>query len=303
MPIHLPPLTRRQFLSRSLLAGAGAALGGWGCAPTKALASPDLWALLADTHIDANRATMARGINMADHLIAAGGQVTRAGRLSGAIIAGDCAYLRGLPGDYTTLLGLLEPMRASGLPIHLLLGNHDDRDNFRAAMRQAGLPAESPLADKHVSVLQTPRANLFLLDSLDKVNVTPGLLGESQLGWLGRELDAHADRPAIIVAHHNLELAGGKSGLQDTAALIDVLAPRKHVKAYVYGHSHVWGLTRHECGIHLVNLPPVAYVFKEGRISGWVLMALADRGATLTLRSLDGMHPDEGKTFELEWRG
>lgn len=304
MPVYLPPLSRREFLAKSILAGAGVALTG--CAPPKRASAdpdPDLWALLADTHIDANRATIARGVNMADHLMAVGGQVTRTGPHAGVIIAGDCAYLQGLAGDYATFLGLLQPMRDSGLPIHMLLGNHDNRDNFRAAIRKAGDPAESPLPDKHVALLKTPRANLFLLDSLDKVNGTPGLLGEAQLAWLAGALDANADRPAIVVGHHNLELAGGKSGLQDTAALIELLAPRKHVKAFVFGHSHVWSLSLHESGIHLINLPPVAYVFKEGRISGWAAMALRGGGATLTLRSFDGMHPDDGKTFDLEWRG
>lgn len=302
MPIYLPALTRREFLTKSILAGAGVALGA--CTRTKAAeADPDFWALLADTHIDANRATIARGANMADHLMAVGGQVTRTGRPAGAIIAGDCAYLQGLAGDYATLLDLLQPMRNSGLPIHMLLGNHDDRDNFRAALRTTGDAAASPLPDRHVALLKTPRANLFLLDSLDRVNVTPGLIGEAQLAWLSGALDANADRPAIIIAHHNLELAGGKSGLQDTPALIEILAPRKHVKAYVFGHSHVWSLAQHESGIHLLNLPPVAYVFKADRISGWVSMLLRDGGATLTLRSFDGLHPDDGKTFDLEWRG
>ncbi|MCC6354513.1 MAG: metallophosphoesterase [Verrucomicrobiae bacterium] len=301
MPIHLPRLTRREFLAKTLLVGAGASLAARLHAE-QAAANPDLWALLADTHIDANRATVARGINMADHLIAVGGQVTRSGHPAGAVIAGDCAYLRGLPGDYATLIDLLAPMRAAGLPIHLMLGNHDDRDNFIAAMRATGLPAPSPLTGKQVGLIQAPRANLFLLDSLDKVNVTPGLIGEGQLAWLTGELDAHADKPAIVIAHHNLELDGAKNGIQDTAALMDALAPRKHVKAFIFGHTHVWNLARHDSGIHLVNLPPVAYVFKEGRISGWVLMALRDGGATLTLRSFDGMHPDDGKTFDLEWR-
>ncbi|HPA18806.1 MAG TPA: metallophosphoesterase [Verrucomicrobiae bacterium] len=301
MPIHLPPLSRREFLGKAILAGAGVALTH--CTPAKRpAADSDLWALLADTHIAEDRATVARGINMTDHLIAVGGQVARADGIAGVIIAGDCAYLQGMAGDYSTVLGLLEPMRAAGLPIHLLLGNHDARDNFRAAIQKNGESADSPVADKHVALLKTPRANFFLLDSLDQTNVTPGRIGEAQLSWLAGALDANTDRPAIIIAHHHPELYGVKNGAVDTPALMDLLVPRKHVKAYVFGHTHVWGTLPHESGIHLVNLPPVAYVFKQGLISGWVSAALRDGGATLTLRSTDGMHPDEGKAFDLEWR-
>lgn len=263
---------------------------------------PDLWALLADTHIAADRATVARGINMTDHLIAVGGQVTRGGGPAGAIIAGDCAYIEGLAGDYATVIGLLEPMRKAGLPIHMLLGNHDHRENFRSALRKNGEPAESPLTDKHVAIIKSRRANFFLLDSLDQVNVTPGRIGEAQLAWLAGALDTNADKPAIVIGHHHPEIGGVKNGILDTAAILEVLVPRRHVKAYIFGHTHVWGTYEHDSGLHLINLPPVAYVFKQGLMSGWVSAALRDNGITLKLRSFDGMHPNEGHTVDLPWR-
>lgn len=300
MPIYLPPLSRREFLGKLIGAGAGAALAGC-MGAVKPETDPDLWALLADTHIAADRATVARGINMTDHLIAVGGQVIRSGP-AGVIIAGDCAYLQGLDGDYSTFFGLIEPMRAAGLPIHMLLGNHDDRENFRSALPKAGESAASPLKDKHVALIKSRRANLFLLDSLDQVNVTPGRIGEAQLKWLAGALDANADKPAIVIGHHHPELNGIKNGLIDTVAMLDVLVPRKHVKAYIFGHTHVWGTYQHDSGIHLISLPPVAYVFKQGLMSGWVSAALRDGGITLKLRSFDGMHPEDGRTVDLPWR-
>ena len=67
MPIHLPPISRREFFARSLLAAAGLAL-----APSLLAASrrvdANSWALLADTHIAGDQARIARGINMAGHL-------------------------------------------------------------------------------------------------------------------------------------------------------------------------------------------------------------------------------------------
>jgi Icc protein len=301
MPIHLPPISRRGFLVRSLLAGAGAALAPRLVAAGKP-ANPHAWALLADTHIDANPGRSARGVIMADHLKSvATGLAALAERPSGVLINGDCAYLDGQPGDYATLTSLLEPVRGAGIPVTLTLGNHDHRENFRSGVAE-GKTARRPLADKHVAVVRSPRVNWFFLDSLDKVNVTPGLLGSDQLAWLVDALDKHADRPAIVCAHHNLADGESKGVLNDTEALLAVLAPRRHVKAYVFGHTHNWRVLEHDSGIHLVNLPPVAYVFRPERPSGWIHATVEPGGLRLKLHALDQTHPEHGAVKELTWR-
>jgi hypothetical protein len=56
-------------------------------------------------------------------------------------------------------------------------------------------------------------------------------------------------------------------------------------------------------GLHLVNLPAVAYVFMKGKQpSAWVDCILASDGMALELRSLDPAHPAHGKKTELKWR-
>jgi hypothetical protein len=62
MPIHLPPLSRRNFLKRSLVAGAGLLLAPSLFAARKRT-DPHTWAMLADTHIAANPAELGRGVN------------------------------------------------------------------------------------------------------------------------------------------------------------------------------------------------------------------------------------------------
>jgi len=74
----------------------------------------------------------------------------------------------------------------------------------------------------------------------------------------------------------------------------DLLAPRKQVKALIFGHTHHWDLQQKE-GLHLINLPAVSYPFKAGDPAGWVDLHLAEQGATLELRSLDPAHPAHGK--------
>ena len=55
-------------------------------------------------------------------------------------------------------------------------------------------------------------------------------------------------------------------------------------------------------GIYQVNLPPVAYVFRQGSPSGWVDVRLTAGGASLCLQCLDKSHPKHGETIDLTWR-
>jgi 3',5'-cyclic AMP phosphodiesterase CpdA len=301
MPIHLPPINRRRFLAGSLAAGAGLLL------PRPLLADqpvdPNCFMLLADPHIPPGRDQVCRGIKPGRALEQVGREIlARDVRPAGAIIAGDCACLQGTPGDYAMLRTLLAPLRQAGMPIHLALGNHDQREHFLAAFPDAKpSPADGLPPNKLVSVLETPHANWFLLDSLEKTNVSLGLLGKAQLAWLSKALDARPNKPALILAHHNPEPLLNIHGLTDTAALFEVLAPRKQVKAFFFGHTHQWSLGRIG-GIHLVNLPPVAWLFDPASPRGFVAADLHREGVTLVLHAIDDRHPKHGEKIELNWR-
>ena len=69
----------------------------------------------------------------------------------------------------------------------------------------------------------------------------------------------------------------------------------------VFGHTHNWNI-KQEAGIHLINLPPTAYVFREGRPSGWVAARVGEDGLTLKLHALDKQHKQHGETHELKYR-
>jgi 3',5'-cyclic AMP phosphodiesterase CpdA len=159
------------------------------------------------------------------------------------------------------------------------------------------------VADHQVSLLRSSRANWFVLDSLEKTLATPGLIGEAQLDWLAHALDDNKRKPALVVVHHNLNDNSGKpGGLKDGDKLLEIIRPRKHVKALLYGHSHYWEVKQDSSGIHLINLPPTAYVFTEGKPNGWVHASLQSKGMQLELRCLDASHPQHGETHDLKWR-
>ncbi|HEY5909600.1 MAG TPA: metallophosphoesterase [Verrucomicrobiae bacterium] len=301
MPIYLGPISRRRFLARSLAAGAGLMLAPELLAAGKRT-DPDCWALLSDTHLAADHALKVRGINMLDHATRVRGEVLGLPRRpAGVLITGDCAYNSGLAGDYAVLSEILLPIRADKVPVRVALGNHDDRSNFWEAFAEDKAAAH-PVADRQVALVETPRANWYILDSLEKTLSTPGLLGPEQLQWLAKALDANPKKPALVVAHHNPGLNGGNMGLKDTLLLFDVIRPRKQVKAYIYGHTHVWKVEQDPSGIHLINLPPVSYVFRETEPSGWVLATLKRKGVRLQLRCLDPSHKAQGQTVDLKWR-
>ena len=141
---------------------------------------------MADTHVCEDRNRVLLGVKPGENFAQARKQLLAGStRPAGLFIAGDCACLEGTPGDYAALLELVRPIRAAGVPLHLVLGNHDQRENFRKAMAPL-IPvaaAPSPVKGKFVSVLETPLANWFLLDSLDPKG---GILGQcSWLGWPG----------------------------------------------------------------------------------------------------------------------
>jgi 3',5'-cyclic AMP phosphodiesterase CpdA len=205
----------------------------------------------------------------------------------------------GNPGDYTVLAEEVKPLRAAGMPLYFALGNHDERKNFAAAFAEVR-QEKPPVADKCVAVVETPHANLVLLDSLLKTKFTPGELGQPQLDWLAKTLDARTDKPAVVMAHHNPDNGLG-SGLTDTKGLFDVLLPRKQVKAFVFGHTHRWQVSKKD-DLHLINLPATAWVFGEGVPQGWVEVTLAAGGVTLVLHCLDPKQAQHGEKIELKWR-
>ena len=304
MPLHLPPISRRDFLKRAAIAGVGLSL-----APSASAAlfgktrDNNFFALFSDCHVGTDVTVTSRNVNMADNLAAVSKELLAwPKRPAALVINGDLALKSGMPGEYTTFSGLIDPIRADDIDIHLSLGNHDHRENFWKAFPKEAVAQDPVVANRQVAFLPADRANWFLLDSLDVTESTPGELGAAQLDWLDKQLAGHKDKPAIIIGHHNMTHPGWTAGLKDSTALADLFVKHRHVKAYIFGHTHNWLNEQHATGVHLINLPPTGYVFTNGRPSGWVRASLATDSIELELRCIDTKHPEHAKIQQLKWR-
>ncbi len=292
-------VSRRRFLAGTFAAGAGLLVPGRLQAEQPAV-DPNRFALLSDIHLSVDRDRKARGANLAEHFLCARDAIlTLRPRPAAVFITGDCAFDGGLPGDYAVLRELAAPLRQAGLPLHLLMGNHDRQQALWQVFPEAQPRGSQLPPGKHVGVVESPQVNWFLLDSMDGPGAVAGRVGAAQLQWLARALDAQADKPALIMAHHYPE-PPEKNGLADTEALLQVLRPRKQVKGYFFGHSHRWMLKTAE-GLHFVNLPATAYVFDKKQPCAWIDAQVRPDGITLRLNALDRQHPLHGKTFDLAW--
>lgn len=296
MPIHLT--SRRQFIAQ-----LGAAVAVSSVETFAAEVDETLIAILNDTHIGAQHPASASIPTNLRNTIA---WLLALPKRPGAVIMnGDLALKDGQRGDYEHFVRLIAPLRDAGVSLHLTMGNHDDRAVFYDVLKNE--KPESPAVEsKHVGVVKLAGANLFLLDSLKATMITQGLIGDAQMEWLKKLLDQHADKPALLFAHHNPRLGGDPihfpGGLEDSEPLWKAITERKHVKAYIHGHIHHRDFFQHE-GIHILNTPATSYVAdKKTSTTGWTMLRLTPDGAQATTHTHQAEHAWNGVKVDLKWR-
>lgn len=288
-------LNRRAFLHQSLLVGGVLSLSRFPTPGVEADPSPLRLALLSDTHVSEDKLNEYRGFKPWDNLTRVVPQVVQA-KPEAVILDGDAARLSGLLGDYQRLKQALQPM-ADVAPVHIGLGNHDDRANFFKVF--AAPPAQaSPVAGKHVTVLEYPQVRVLILDSLLYVNKVAGLLGKQQRLWLEQYVRGADTRPIVLFVHHTL--GDGDGDLLDVDRLFSILATSPKVKAIFYGHSHQWNHSERE-GVHLINLPAVGYNFNDAEPVGWADAQFRAGGVQLKLHALAGNTAKDGETLDIDW--
>ncbi len=202
------------------------------------------------------------------------------------LIAGDLADL-GQKAAYESLAEILADLT---IPVHITIGNHDDRATFLEVFGP-DYASETGFIDK---VIDAKGYRVILLDSAIELGRHDGRLEQSQLDWLQARLLEAEDRPVIVVLHHHanpLRTEVDQIILQNGDELADVLNIHPDVRQVIAGHVHytstaMWKgipFTTLAGGHYSVSIPLGPPFAEMERLSGPGQMAviLADPDQTL----------------------
>ena len=142
----------------------------------------------------------------------------------------------GSADEYAHLRRLLAPLT---MPLYLIPGNHDHRDNMVAAF-----PDHAYLCQNRPFIQYAIEDFPLRILAVDSViaNASGGELCEQRLDWLKRKLDAAPDRPAIIIMHHPpfKTFIGHMDdiGLANAEGLEAIVKQHPQVERILCGHLH-----------------------------------------------------------------
>ena len=209
----------------------------------------------------------------------------------------------GRADEYTHLRELLAPL---AVPLYLIPGNHDHRENMIAAFPDhAYLTQMRPFIQYAIEDLPV---RILALDTVIPEKSGGELCGQ-RLAWLKKKLEAAPDRPTIIIMHHPpfKTFIGhmDKIGLANADALKAIVSQHPQVERILCGHLHRpiqvrWAGTlastapspAHQVALdltedapaHFVMEPPGYQLHKWDRDSGLV-------SHTAFIGEFDGPHP------------
>jgi 3',5'-cyclic AMP phosphodiesterase CpdA len=193
------------------------------------------------------------------------------------LVSGDLVE-HGSPDEYAIVREALGPL---AMPVHVLPGNHDDREALRAAFATAQPAATTPVTGRAPYRYAT-RVGALALVACDSTRPgrPDGALDDDSLEWLAQALTVASPGPAIVAMHHPPITIGmpvlDAMGIQarDRGALATLLASFPNVVRVVAGHVHMATFGR--LGSHQVSTCP----------STWRHGPALEIGATdLTMRS------------------
>ncbi len=151
------------------------------------------------------------------------------------VLTGDLTDF-GRAAEYAHLRELLAPL---GMPLYLMPGNHDDRDQLRHSFPEHAYLGSSGFVQYSVAI------GALQLVALDTVvpGASHGSLCAKRLQWLHDTLEQHRHRPVVIAMHHppfetligHMDDIGLLQGAPELEALV---ARYPNVERIICGHLH-----------------------------------------------------------------
>jgi len=151
------------------------------------------------------------------------------------VITGDLTDF-GRAAEYDHLRKLLSPLK---MPVYLMPGNHDDRNQLRISFSDHSYLGDSDFVQFSVAV---DGLQLIALDTC-KTGSSAGFLCQERLAWLATQLETHAQGPVVIAMHHppfqtligHMDAIGLLEGSQELEALV---TRYPNVERIICGHLH-----------------------------------------------------------------
>jgi 3',5'-cyclic-AMP phosphodiesterase len=152
------------------------------------------------------------------------------------IITGDLTEC-GLDTEYANFAAIIA--RTLSIPVYVIPGNHDHRENFRAGLAHLPGVCADPTFVQYA--IDDHPVRLVMLDTLVP-DASHGILTQSQLEWLDRTLAAQPSKPTLLGMHHPPFITGlphmDKIALHNQDEFRAVIARHRQVGRIVCGHHH-----------------------------------------------------------------
>ncbi len=149
------------------------------------------------------------------------------------IISGDLTD-KAEPEAYDWLRRELEILP---MPVHLMVGNHDHRQTFRASFPGAMCDAQGFVQ----GAFDTSAGRFILLDTV-KSGSSAGELCEHRMNWLTGELSRAHDKPAWLFMHHppcDVSIPYmDRIKLDEHEAFAELIANHSNIRHIFFGHVH-----------------------------------------------------------------
>ncbi len=193
-------------------------------------------AQITDTHVTAPEHRLC-GLHTPTLLRQALAEVARQpdGFYDAVVISGDLTH----KGEIEAYEELKRCIAGAQVPVHLMIGNHDDRATFRRAFAGEARYTTGEFVQYAVEDVKGHR--LVMLDT-NVPGTARGLLCAARLAWLDATLAERPDTPTLLFLHHPpfaTHIAPIDAiGLDGLEGLAEVVARHGQLRSIHAGHAH-----------------------------------------------------------------